>query len=138
MQRYWVKTYVNNYELLTEFIFNIYGRILFKSYDSNIIKEELRDLKTYLKLKREGVYSLSNNKLIGSFKHDVPLWMSSNEDGKLSDYNSSEVQYQAKIDNSKKSQLSKLYKQFGDNEQSVGKISTRLHVSQFYREFYKI
>ena len=138
LQRYWVKTYVNNYELLTEFIFNIYGRILFKSYDSNIIKEELRDLKTYLKLKREGVYSLSNNKLTASFKHDVPLWMSSNEVGKLSDYNSSEVQYQAKIDNSKKSQLSKLYKQFGDNEQSVGKISTRLHVSQFHREFYKI
>ena len=53
LQRYWVKTYVNNYELLADFIFNIYGRILFKSYDSNIIKEELRDLKTYLKLKRE-------------------------------------------------------------------------------------
>ena len=111
---------------------------MFKSYDSDIIKEELRDLKTYLKLKREGVYSLSNNKLIGSFKHDVPLWMSSHEDGKLSDYRTSEVQYQAKIDNSKKSQLSKLYKQFGDNEQSVGKTSTRLDVSQFYREFYKI
>jgi len=69
-------------------------------------------------------------------KYDVVSWFNNTDSNmQLSDYITDGIQYSVDLDPDKSLQLEGLYAQYGKNEQSMGKISTRLHVSNFCRDF---
>jgi len=137
LQRFWVKIYVENYKELVDFIFNTYESVFIQNIKTDRdIRSELIDLKAFLLAKREGVY-ISNyfrNNLL--MKYDVVSWFNNTDSNmQLSDYITDGIQYSVDLDPDKSLQLEGLYAQYGKNEQSMGKISTRLHVSNFCRDF---
>jgi hypothetical protein len=137
LQRFWVKLYVYNYTELIEFIFDTYGSILIQNTDiSSDVQSELLDLKAYLLSKRKDVYKSNYAYPDLLITYDVVSWFNDADSNvKLCDYITDGIRYSVDMDHGKKLQLEKLYSQYGKNEQSLGKISTRLHVSSFCRDF---
>jgi radical SAM superfamily enzyme YgiQ (UPF0313 family) len=137
LQRFWVKLYVYNYTELVDFIFDTYEKILIERINtSRDIHSELVDLKAYLLAKRKDVYISDHLYSDLNMAHDVVSWFNNaNSSVQLCDYITDGIRYSAILEHDKSLQLEGLYLQYGKNEQSIGKISTRLHVSNFYRDF---
>jgi len=142
LQKYWVKGVVFNFEDLTNYLFDVaLDLILTESElimeDQNSVILELNNIKKYILIKRNNLFDLNDN-ISGNtvdFDFDVKSWEEGENGRKLNQFKMKKVFVVSKTSD-RIIMLKKLFEQYGNSAQAIGKISTRINVQKLWRELY--